>query len=289
MKFISLNLVLISFLLVLNISATEKINSDPYQNIKTSNGVNLDHNLLGLKNELIPDNILITESYLSSAMPNLKQTKLGKVLTRFYNKCFGGSEVWDKFLSLQIHGKLNTVSGIYEYTSIAKKPNLYKISIKLDGKANIFTSNGVKKWQQIIGEEESFLEVDSSMTRMIYEPELPINLLYPFQHGKHFQYEGVARESNTVCFIISLLTDSDYLIHYFIDIESYLIVSIHIVDRLDDFRPTIIKYSDYNKVDGMYLANQIQTFVDGVWDSTLIIDKVSTNVGATNWLFNPVN
>ena len=39
----------------------------------------------------------------------------------------------------------------------------------------------------------------------------------------------------------------------------------------------------------MYLANQIQTFVDGVWDSTLIIDKVSTNVGATNWLFNPVN
>jgi len=120
---------------------------------------------------------------------------------------------------------------------------------------------------------------------MIHEPQLALYLLYPLQAGKAYQFKGAVREFNTVCFKVSLLPTQGYLIDYYIDLESYFIVSIKITDLLKEFSPVLIRYSDHRLVDGVFFAHKIKYYVDGQWDSSLNIKEITTNVGAANWMF----
>ena len=237
-------------------------------------------------NELLPEGVFITQSLIDSAMPELRQSQLGKILTRYYRRCLGGADNWEAINSFKISAELDTKGGKYQYESIVKKPNFYKIAISSEETTNIVAFDGNNKWQkQISGEEWSYSKIAPNWHRMIHEPELATYFLYPMQTGKTYQYEGTVRELNTVCFKVSLLTKQGYLIDYYIDIESYCIISIKIIDRLKEFSPVIIEYSDHRLVDGVYFAHKIKYYVDGQWDSTLNVKNITTNVGAANWMF----
>ena len=237
-------------------------------------------------NELLPEGVFITQSLIDSAMPELRQSQLGKILTRYYKRCLGGADNWEAINSFKISAELDTKGGKYQYESIVKKPNFYKIAISSEETTNIVAFDGNNKWQkQISGEEWSYPKIAPNWHRMIHEPELATYFLYPMQTGKTYQYEGTVRELNTVCFKVSLLTKQGYLIDYYIDIESYCIISIKIIDRLKEFSPVIIEYSDHRLVDGVYFAHKIKYYVDGQWDSTLNVKNITTNVGAANWMF----
>ena len=237
-------------------------------------------------NELLPQGVLITQSLINSAIPELRQSQLGKILTGYYNNCLGGADHWKAINSFKVSAELNTGNGIQAYGSIYKKPNLYKTAISSGETTNIVAFDGNNKWQkQISGEEWSYPKIAPNLRRMIHEPELATYLLYPLQKGKAFQYEGTVRENNTVCFRISLFTQRGYLIDYYIDVESYCIVLIKIVDRLKEFSPVLIEYSDHRLVDGVYFPHKIKYHIDGQWDSTLNIKDISMNVGAANWMF----
>ena len=237
-------------------------------------------------NELLPEGVFITQSLIDSAMPELRQSQLGKILTRYYRRCLGGADNWEAINSFKISAELDTKGGKYQYESIVKKPNFYKIAISSEETTNIVAFDGNNKWQkQISGEEWSYPKIAPNWHRMIHEPELATYFLYPMQTGKTYQYEGTVRELNTVCFKVSLLTKQGYLIDYYIDIESYCIISIKIIDRLKEFSPVIIEYSDHRLVDGVYFAHKIKYYVDGQWDSTLNVKNITTNVGAANWMF----
>ena len=237
-------------------------------------------------NELLPEGVFITQSLIDSAMPELRQSQLGKILTRYYRRCLGGADNWEAINSFKVSAELNTANGIQTYESIYKKPYFYKIAISSEETTNIVAFDGNNKWQkQISGEEWSYPKIAPNWHRMIHEPELATYLLYPLQAGKAYQYEGTVRELNTVCFKVSLFTKQGYLIDYYIDVESYRIISIKIIDRLKEFSPVIIEYSDHRPVDGVYFAHKIKYYVDGQWDSTLNIKNITTNVGAANWMF----
>ena len=237
-------------------------------------------------NELLPEGVFITQSLIDSAMPELRQSQLGKILTRYYNNCLGGADHWKMINSFKVSAELNTADGIQTYESIYKKPNFYKIAISSEETTNIVAFDGNNKWQkQISGEEWSYPKIAPNWHRMIHEPELATYFLYPMQTGKTYQYEGTVRELNTVCFKVRLLTKQGYLIDYYIDIESYCIISIKIIDRLKEFSPVIIEYSDHRLVDGVYFAHKIKYHVDGQWDSTLNVKNITTNVGVANWMF----
>ena len=63
-------------------------------------------------NQLIPEGVSITRSLIESAMPELKQSKLGKILTRYYNYCLGGAENWDAIYSIKVSAELRTADVI---------------------------------------------------------------------------------------------------------------------------------------------------------------------------------
>ena len=45
-------------------------------------------------------------------MPELKQSQLGKILTRYYNNCLGGADHWKAINSFKVSAELNTANGI---------------------------------------------------------------------------------------------------------------------------------------------------------------------------------
>lgn len=238
-------------------------------------------------NQLLPEGVLITQSLIDSPMPMLKNSKLGKLLTRYYNKCLGGADNWQTIKSIKISANLDTIMGIYQYEAFIKNPNLYKISISSEGSTDIVAFDGNSKWQKHSTEEEDFFpEISPEMKRTIYEPELATFLLYPLQKGKAFQYIGTVREFNTVCHHLRLFSEQGYLIDYFIDVESYFIVTVQIIDTLKEFSPVLIRYSDHRLVEGVYFAHNIESFLDGQWDSTLNVQSITFNSGVANWMFN---
>ena len=238
-------------------------------------------------NELFPEGGLITQSLIDSAMPKLKQSRLGKILTRYYNNCLGGVDNWKKIKSFKVVAELSTENGIQDYESIFKKPNLFKISISSEEATDIIAFDGNKKQHTRIARGElSLSEVTPQMLRMIHEPELVTYLLHPLQAGKIFHYKGTVRESNTVCYRISLSVENGYTIDYFFDVETYLVTSIKIIDKLEEFKPILINYSDYRLIGGVYFAHDIKYHLGGQLDFTICINDISLNIGSAKWMFD---
>jgi hypothetical protein len=238
-------------------------------------------------NELLPEGSIRTQSLVNSPMPKLKASKLGQILTRHYNQCLGGADYWETIKSIKISADLNTLNGIYQYESVTKKPNLYKISLSSKGQTSLIAFDGTSIKQKQISEEGILSpQIAIKFDRMINETELPRYLLYPLQAGKAYQYLGTVREFNTVCYKIRLFLDQNFAIDYFLDVESHLIVTIQVFDTLKEFKPILIRYFDYQLIDGIYFAHKIESYISQQWDSLLSINSIATNVGAAKWMFN---
>lgn len=237
--------------------------------------------------KLLPEGVIKTQSLINSPMPLLKASKLGQILTRHYDECLGGADYWETVKSIKISADLNTLSGIYQYESVTKKPNLFKISYSLKEKIHLIAFDGTNISQKQISEEGVLApDITNEFDRMVNETELPRYLLFPLQAGKAYQYLGTVREFNTVCYKIRLFTDQNFVIDYFLDVESYLIVTIKVLDTLKKFDPILIRYFDYQLIDGIYFAHKIESYINEQWDSLLSVNSIATNVGATRWMFN---
>ena len=239
---------------------------------------------------LLPEGIALTKTLVNTEIPKLKSSSLGKILTRYYRRCLGGANHWKTIKSIQISGELNTINGFYNYKSVIKKPNLYKISLSIAGEKNVIAFDGHSIRQKFISEQAKpnaeLPSRDIILDRMVNETELPRYLLYPFRADKAFKYLGTVREFNTVCYKIRLFTDHNFIIDYFIDVESYLITTIQVMDTLKIFSPATIEYSDYRLLDGVFYAHKIKSYINDLWDSTLSIRAITPNVGAPKWIFN---
>lgn len=236
--------------------------------------------------ELLPEGVLMTQSLVNSPMPKLKNSKLGKILTRHYNKCLGGADHWKTIKSVKTSADLDSRTGFYEYILVTKKPNLYKISLSIDGQTSIFAFDGTDIRQKQILEEGITTPVRAgNLKRTINGTQLPRYLLYPLQAGKAYQYLGTVREFNTVCYKLRLFADQNFVIDYFLDVESYNIATIRVIDRLEKFSPVLIRYFDYRLIDGIYFAHKIESFINEQWDSILKVNSISTNIGASQWMF----
>ena len=78
-------------------------------------------NISNLSNEhLLQDGVLSTKAIVNSAMPKLKESRLGKILLNYYEKSFGGTEGWNKINSYKVVAELNSTNGIFTHKSIFK-------------------------------------------------------------------------------------------------------------------------------------------------------------------------
>lgn len=237
-------------------------------------------------NALLPDGSELTNKLRNEPMPELKGSILGQILSRFYEASTGGLENWENVNSVEIISKYKNVEGDFKYRMIAKKPDFIKVSIHKINGVYLKSYDGNKGWEKFPIEQKAKLIRDGQSLRRLANDSIFMNhLLYPFKKGKAFEYIGIVRESDSICHKIRVHTDRQFTMDYFIDIETYLEVKVVQTDSMGYFDSVELYISGHRIIDGMSFPIEVKTYINGTWNSDLIMEKIETNVGIVNWMF----
>ena len=236
---------------------------------------------------LLPQGYEMTESLRDTPMPKLGKSRLGQILTRFYEESMGGAETIDKLNSIKINSIYKTLGGEFDFEAISKKPNRLKVTATNDTGKMILAYNGSVGWSKKSNEASPRVVRDAhQLRRLSKDARFNSHLLYPFQKGKAYEYLGVLREADRICHLIRVHTQEQFVLDYYIDVETFLEVKLLQIDKLGHFEETELYYSDYKLVEGIPFAFRIETYIAGEWDSLFIAESVELNVGIFNWMFN---
>lgn len=220
-----------------------------------------------------------------TAMPEVGEGRLAKILTRYYNEGLGGAENWEKISSLRVSGRITMKNGEFELNAYQKKPNLIKLSIVSDGLELILAHDGKEAWRKMPGrgkKPEPMPPVEAR--RFIHSSSFGNHLLYPFARGKEIRYIDTVPVDGHICHHIRVELDSGYHVDYFIDIRNYLEVKVVNHDLENDFQNSVI-YRDYTRVSGMPIAQEVESHEYDEWVSSLKIDDIKVNSGVVPFMF----
>lgn len=232
-----------------------------------------------------PDGEDLGATVRNEAMPELDESRIGKILTRYYGEGLGGAERWEQVESLRVMGTLTLKDGEFELHAYQKKPNLIKITISADGlKSLVLCYDGVDAWQQPPAAEAPVLMSDAEARRFIHSAHFGNHLLYPFKQGKVVELIDTVPVGDSICHHIRVRLDSEYQVDYYIDIRTYLEVKVVNTDLRSGFENAVI-YDDYIREFGMPIAKKVQSFEAGEWISSLELSEVKVNSGIMPWMF----
>lgn len=218
-------------------------------------------------------------------MPELGQTKLEKILTRYYLEGLGGPEHWDEIESLRVFGTLTTDAGEFEIAAYQKKPNFIKMTLNNDNLELVLGYDGKVAWQLASGSKKSKLMPEQEARRFAHSSHFGNHLLYPFEEGKTVEYIDTVPINGEICHQIRVTIATDFQIDYFIDIRTYLEIQVVNTD-LRTQTVTSITFNDYIREFGMPIAKAVDSYEDGKWVSSLTLREVNVNSGIMPWMFS---
>lgn len=221
-----------------------------------------------------------------AAMPEIGESRVGKILNRYYQKGLGGPDDWEKIVSLKFTGKLVTEKGELELNAYQKKPNLIKMRLFRESGENslILAYDGEDAWKQKGRRGEVERMTGTEARRFIHSARFGNYLLYPYAEGKRISLVDTVPVEGAICHQIRVELDTGYQVDYFIDIRSYLEIKVVNTDLRSGLSNSII-YKDYIREFGMPIAQKMESFEADKWVSTLRIDQVKVNSGIMSWMF----
>ncbi|MFW6218399.1 MAG: hypothetical protein ACOC4K_05350 [Verrucomicrobiota bacterium] len=220
------------------------------------------------------------------AMPELADSKLGKILDRYYRKGLGGPDNWERIESLRVSGTLTLEGGEFDFAAYQEKPDLIKMTISGNQRDLVLGYDGTTAWQSPTGDPGDAAPMDEAAARrFIHSARFGNHLLFPFQEGKTIEYADTVPVEGTICHQIRVTLDTEYQIDYFIDIRSYLEIKVLNTDLRSGMVNSII-YDDYIREYGMPISKKVRNEEDGEWVSTLEIEEVKVNSGLMPWMFS---
>lgn len=221
-----------------------------------------------------------------TAMPELGETRIEKILSSYYRKGLGGMENWEKVVSLNITGKLKTEGGDLELNAYQKKPNLIKMRLFQESAQSslVLAYDGELAWKQKDRRAEPEPMAGTEARRFIHSARFGSYLLYPYAEGKRIRLIDTVPVAGAICHHIRVELDTGYQVDYFIDIRSYLEIKVVNKDLRSGLSNSIV-YKDYIKKSGVPVAKKVESSEEGEWVSTLLIDQVKVNTGVMPWMF----
>jgi len=222
-----------------------------------------------------------------TAIPELGDSRIAKILSRYFREGLGGAENWDKIVSLNLTGELKTEEGELKLNAYQKKPNLIKMNIYKDSVQNGLTLayDGKVAWKQTGRRAKSELMTETEARRFIHSARFGNYLLYPFAEGKRIRLIDTVPVEGAICHQIRVELDTGYQVDYYIDIRSYLEVKVVNTDLRSGSVNSVI-YKDYIREFGMPIAKKVESFEGGEWVSSLVLDEVKVNSGVMPWMFH---
>ncbi|MDQ8194370.1 hypothetical protein QEH59_08030 [Coraliomargarita sp. SDUM461004] len=227
----------------------------------------------------------LSEALRVAAMPELQNGRLAKILTRYYKEGLGGAEAWSQISSFKVTGTLKLKEGEFELKAYQKKPNLMKMSIRGDHDELVLAYDGDLAWQKLPGRNSMAEPMAAAEARRFKHSAIfGSYLLYPYAEGKTIEYIDTVPTDATISHQIRVTLDSGYQVDYFIDIRSYLEVK-SIKTDLQSGAVSEAIFRDYVREEGMPIARQVESYEDGEWVSSLMLEEVKVNAGVIPWMF----
>lgn len=238
------------------------------------------------RGEFLPIPGDITPSQRKVVIPDLGDTKLEKLLSRYYKEGLGGASVWEGINSLRMQGIILLGDESFKLQVFQRKPNLVKMIFTKGEMVTVIGYDGKEAWSYHPNLNTKGALLEKSEAREIIHASIFGNyLLYPYRLNKTLQYMGTKSEGNTICHIVRVALDSQFLVDYFIDVRNHLESKIVNTDLTNDSVISLV-VSDYRNIDGVPFSHRIKSYKDGLLDSDLTIDKIDLNLGLTPWFFN---
>jgi len=221
-----------------------------------------------------------------TAMPEMGEGRLDKILTRYYTEGLGGPGKWLEIESIELTGLLKTASGNYRLTAYQKKPNLLKLSLTYQRGDLVLGYNGEEAWKQLPGsgrEAEPMDEKDAR--RFIHSSQFGSHLLYPYAEGKTISYVDTVPLDGSICHLIRVDLETHHRVDYYIDIRSYMEVRVESLD-LRDQSLVAVELSEYNRDNLLPIAEKVVNYTNGEWTSELTVETIKVNCGVMPWMFD---
>lgn len=226
-------------------------------------------------------NVLLRQT----AMPEMGESRLEKILARYYSEGLGGSENWNKIESLKVSGALKTKDVTYKLAAYQKKPKFVKILLKSNKGKLVLCSNGKNAWNIMPGARGKATKMEpSSARRFMHSAHFGNHMLYPYQKGKTVSYIDTVPLEGNICHQVRIVLDTDYQVDYYIDIRTYLEIKVVNTDLRDQSVHSVV-YTDYIREFGMPIAKHVESYEDGEFVSELKLDEVIVNSGVMPWMF----
>ena len=226
-------------------------------------------------------NVLIRQT----AMPELGESRLEKILIRYYTAGLGGPDNWKQIESLKVFGTLKTGTTTYELAAYQKKPNYVKLTLKTGGREIVMGYNSKDAWNILPGSRGKATKMDEAAARrFIHGARFGNHLLYPYQQGKTVSYVDTVPVEGNICHQIRVVLDTDFQIDYYIDIRTYLEIKVESTDLRDQSVNSVI-YTDYIREFGMPIAKNALSYENGEFVSEMQLDEVAVNSGIMPWMF----
>lgn len=223
----------------------------------------------------------------NTAMPELGETRIEKILKRYYEQGLGGAENWEKVVSLNLIGKMETEGGELALNAYQKKPDQVKMTLAPESGQGSLTLayDGEVAWKQTGRQGQPERMTEAEARRFIHSARFGNYLLYPYAEGKRIRLIDTVPVEGAICHQIRVNLDSEYQVDYYIDIRSYLEVKVVNTDLRSGSENSII-YMDYSRESGMPVAKKVKNMENGEWVSTLLVEEVKVNSGVMPWMFH---
>ncbi|WP_269525566.1 hypothetical protein [Coraliomargarita parva] len=229
----------------------------------------------------------VTVSLRQEPMPQLNNSRLGQILSRYYREGLGGPDNWNRIESLKVSGTIHSGSDDFAFQAYQKKPDLIKMTIRGNGGILTLGYDGQDAWKVLPGAGNSRTAEkmqDDEARRFIHSAHFGNHLLYPFAGGKRLEYIDTVPVEGTICHQIRVTLATGYQVDYYIDIRRYLEIKVVNKDLRSGFTNSLI-YDDYIREFGMPIAKEIRSFEEGKLVSTLYLQEVKVNSGVMPWMF----
>lgn len=221
----------------------------------------------------------------TAAMPAMGYDRLGTILHRYYQEGLGGSEIWEKVISLRVTGHLTLESGQFAFDMYRKKPHYIKFSLNGNQHRIQQGYDGHSAWQALGQNANGVKKMGTAQARhFIHRAHFGTYLLDPYASGKQIEYLNTVPMNETICHQIRVRLDTDYQVDYFLDVYTYLAIKVVYTD-LRSGAVNSVMYSDYMRKIGIPIAQKVVNHEDGTWVSTLHIDAIKVNAGMMAWMF----
>ena len=227
--------------------------------------------------------IEIDSSLPRKAMPELGESQLARILSRYYNIGLGGLKTWEQINSLKITGTLTLAEGPLKLYAYQRKPNLFKLTLCRGEFEMVLGYDGETAWRIKPGQSPEHMPAKQARS-FIHNSIFGNYLLYPHTNGKKIEYIGTVTVDKEHCHHIRVQLNNDYQVDYFFSVSSYLDVKVIHTD-LQSGSTNSIFYRDYIRVSGIPISTYSQNYEGDKWQSTLRIEDVKHNLGLTPWIF----